>query len=521
LADEFIPKSLSALADNGYFLEMGKRDDWDQEKVSQLNATHKYYRYDLGTEMVNQMTFIGSMLKDLIGDIEKGELKPLPIRIFPMESVRDAFRYMAQAKHIGKIVITQAERASMIDPHGTYLITGGLGGLGMVTARWMVEKGANHIVLMSRSEPTEQARQVLDELRQDGAEIVTMQGDVARRADVEHVLTCIKETLPPLRGLFHEAGVLDDGVLSKQDWSRFERVLNPKVSGAWHLHELTQSDSLDFFILFSSAAAVAGSAGQGNYAAANSFLDGLAHYRKAHGLPAMSINWGAWAEVGMAAALDSHRASTRPARGVGVIKPADGTRILEQVVTTRPTQMVVLPIDWNKFGYGQSEESIQPLFKQLVKKTKQDAAPSQDVNILERLETLSFKEQETALQEYLWHQVTRILALDSSQSPDPLKLLTDLGMDSLMAVELKNKIEGDLGINVPVTYFLEDATIAELSRKLHDQLGNEGMINKTTIDNDTNINSEKAKVLLENLDQLSEDDVDSLLNNLLTKNEES
>jgi myxalamid-type polyketide synthase MxaB len=516
LADEFIPKSLAVLADDGCFLEMGKRDDWNQEKVSQLNATHKYYRYDLGTEMFNQMTFIGSMLKDLIGDLEKGELKPLPIRTFPMESVRDAFRYMAQAKHIGKIVVTQAERASRMDPHGTYLITGGLGGLGLVTARWMVEKGANHLVLLSRSEPTEQTRQVLDELRQGGAEIVTMQGDVARREDVQHVLTCIKDKMPPLRGLFHEAGVLDDGVLSKQDWSRFERVLNPKVSGAWHLHELTQSDSLDFFILFSSAAAVAGSAGQGNYATANSFLDGLAHYRKVHGLPAMSINWGAWADVGMAAELDDHRPTMR---SVGLIKPAEGTRILEHALAAQHTQMVVLPIDWNEFGQGGAP--VQPLFRQLVRTAKQDSAPRREVNVLERFKTLSLNEQKSALQEYLWHQVTRILALDLSQSLDPLKLLTDLGMDSLMAVELKNKIEGDLGINVPVTYFLEDATITDLSQKLHDQLGYSGNIDNPNIDRDQSIDSEKAKALLENLDQLSEDDVDSLLNTLLTKNEAS
>ncbi|MGZ9166381.1 MAG: SDR family NAD(P)-dependent oxidoreductase, partial [Anaerolineales bacterium] len=333
LADEFIPKSLSVLADNGYFLEMGKRDDWDQAKVSQLNPTLKYHRYDLGTEMVNDMPFIRAMLNELLSDFGNEAFKPLPLRTFPMGSVREAFRYMAQARHIGKIIVTQEEETSLIREDGAYLITGGLGGLGLMTTRWLVERGARHLVLMGRSEPTEEIRETLAELQTGGAEIITAQGDVSCREDVERVLQQIEHKMPPLRGLFHEAGVLDDGVLSQQNWSRFERVMAPKGEGAWHLHTLTQNMPLDFFVLFSTAAAVLGSAGQGNYAAANSFLDGLAHYRKSRGLPAMSINWGAWSEVGMAAGLDSQGPKRRVSREADLIKPSDGMKVMGQLLS--------------------------------------------------------------------------------------------------------------------------------------------------------------------------------------------
>lgn len=518
LADEFIPKSLSVLTDHGCFLEMGKRDDWDQTKVSQLNPTLKYHRYDLGLEMVNDMPFVGGLLKDILSDFEKGVFKPIPVRTFSMESVREAFRFMAQAKHIGKIVITQEDTAP-IRPDCTYLITGGLGGLGSVTLRWLIERSARHIVLMSRSEPTDEVCKTLNELRANGAEIVTIQGDVAHREDVERAIQTIESKMVPLRGIFHEAGVLDDGVLSQQNWSRFERVMNPKVYGAWHLHELTENIPLDFFILFSSAAAVLGPAGQGNYAAANAFLDGLAHFRRSNGLPALSINWGAWAEVGMAADLNSRTPQRSNTRETEVIKPEAGAKILDILFSEPPVQSIVLPINWNRLSQRQGNKTIQPLLRKIVRVQNQSGRAKPAIMILEQIKTLSAGERETAFQDYVKQQVINILGLDPAQSFNSLRALTDLGLDSLMAVELKNKIEDDLELNIPVTYFLEGATVIDLSSKLHRELG------KGTSDekdgNGETINSAQAKQLLENLDQLSEDEVNSLLNNLLTENKES
>jgi len=510
LADEFIPKSLSILADHGCFLEMGKRDDWDQEKVSRLNSTLRYYRYDLGTEMVNDMPFIGGMLREILADFETGVFKPSPVRAFPMYAVRDAFRYMAQAKHIGKIVVTQDEDRSFIREDGTYLITGGLGGLGLVTACWLVERGAKHLVLVGRSAPGEQAREAMEGMRAAGAEVVPLQADISRREDVEGVLRSIEASQPPLTGIFHEAGVLDDGVMSQQTWQRYERVMDPKVAGAWHLHTLTEHLPLDFFVLFSSAAAVTGSAGQSNYAAANAFLDGLAHYRKSHGLPAMSIDWGAWAEVGMAASMDK-----RPSSESDAIRSEEGMKILERLLQELPAQRVVLPVNWTRLEGKQ----IQPLLRRVVKTKTRASQPRPSVKILEQIKTMSLSEQMNALNEYARQQVVGTLGLDPSQPFNAQQELTNLGMDSLMAVELKNKIEGDLNVNLPVTYFLEEATTANLAQKLREQLGGGSEEEQRKTGGEV-VDSEKAQLLLSNLDQLSEEEVNALLNNLLTNKEE-
>jgi acyl carrier protein len=316
--------------------------------------------------------------------------------------------------------------------------------------------------------------------------------------------------MPALRGVFHEAGVLDDGVLSQQTWSRFERVMNSKVQGAWHLHELTRDLPLDFFVLFSSAAAVLGSAGQANYAAANSFLDGLAQYRRSIGLPATSINWGAWSEVGMA----SRGSSRRGARAANSIHPTEGMQILEKLIHRQSAQVVALPMDWNRIA----GKPIQPILRQIVKVKEQPRSSVPVGQMLEQIRVLPAHEQIEAFHEYAKQQVINILGLNSLQSFNSDRALTDLGLDSLMAVELKNKIEGDLRMNIPVTYFLEGVTVAALSKKLHEQFSErDGSVRSS----DQTVDAEKAKELLSNLDRLSEDEVDSLIGNLLASNEDS
>jgi acyl carrier protein len=342
---------------------------------------------------------------------------------------------------------------------------------------------------------------------------------------LERVLQSIAENLPPLRGIFHEAGVLDDGVLSQQNWSRFERVMKPKAHGAWLLHSLTEHMPLDFFVLFSSAAAVIGSAGQGNYAAANAFMDGLAHYRRARGLPATSINWGAWAEVGMAASLESAGSNRRAARDGSSIKPEEGLRILEQLISQQPVQRVVLPIQLDTM----EGKAVQPILRQVVK-TKSRPAQSKPAGVTpDQLKGMPPAAQQDALLEYTRQQVIGILGLDPRQPFNPESVLTHLGMDSLMAVELKNKIEGDLGVNVPVTYFLEEATVRDLAQLLLDRLTGaeqgaaDGGSQAAGAGNGTageGVDPEKARRLLSNLDQLSEDEVNALLNDLMTKEEE-
>ncbi len=289
LTGKFIPKSISVLADTGRFVEIGKLGIWQAIQVKQLKPNAAYFNFDLLQVTQQQPDLIASMLRQLIEKFKIGELQPLPCKLFPVERVVDAFRYMQQAKHIGKIAI--AYHSPSVRSDGTYLITGGLGDLGLLVAKLLAAKGAKHLVLVGRNQPTSV---VIEHLKAQFADInvLVAQVDIASNAQLAQVLTDI-ESLPPLRGVFHAAGILDDGILQQQTWERFEKVLAPKVQGAWNLHVLTRNYPLDFFIMFSSVASLFGSAGQANYAAANSFLDALAHTRKQKGQVALSINWGA------------------------------------------------------------------------------------------------------------------------------------------------------------------------------------------------------------------------------------
>jgi NAD(P)-dependent dehydrogenase (short-subunit alcohol dehydrogenase family) len=205
-------------------------------------------------------------------------------------------------------------------------------------------------VLVGRSGPSDAIREVLQELEEAGARVVVAAADVAREDQIARVIDEVRREGPPLRGVVHAAGVLDDGILTQQTRERFERVMTPKVDGAWNLHGLTQDDELDFFMLFSSGASVLGSPGQANYVAANEFLDALAHYRRAAGLPATSINWGAWAEVGLAARED--RARHLSNQGLVAFTPEQGARLLGWILEHNPVQVMAAAVDWSATAHS-------------------------------------------------------------------------------------------------------------------------------------------------------------------------
>ncbi|MEL7334532.1 MAG: SDR family NAD(P)-dependent oxidoreductase, partial [Cyanobacteria bacterium J06560_2] len=330
LSGELIEKSLSVLAQQGRFLEIGKRDIWSAQQMNAARPDVDYHVIDLMSVAYEQPQQIQTMLQTLKEQFEAAQLTPVQHQSFPIAKAPQAFRHMQQAQHIGKIVldIATSDYDSKISPlsikaEGTYLITGGTGGLGLATAKWLVEEGARHVALLSRG--TNQSVAVEDwikESRDKGVKIFILQADVANRTQLASALKTLAATLPPLKGVVHAAGVLVDGILQQLTWGKMESVLAPKVWGAWNLHQLTESYELDFFALYSSAASLLGSPGQGSHVAANSFLDALAHYRQAQELPAVSINWGPWAEVGSAAAEQVQR--QMELQGIGAIAPQQG-----------------------------------------------------------------------------------------------------------------------------------------------------------------------------------------------------
>ncbi len=351
LAGEFIPKSLSVLRKHGRFVEIGKTGLWDQKQIKALNPTVSYWILFLGEILDTNPALIRERMLKLLAEFEAGTLKPLPQILYPLEKFKDAFRFMAQAKHTGKIVLKQnraVETSFGIREDATYLITGGLGGLGLTYARWLAKRGARHLALLSRHEPSSQVEDAIHEMQAMGTEIYIGRIDVSQTKQLQAALDHIAGQMPPLRGVIHAAGVLDDGILREQSWSRFEAVMAPKIDGAWNLHQLTLTAPLDFFILFSAGAALLGSPGQSNYAAANAFLDGLAHYRQGQGMCALSINWGAWAEVGMAARTKDQSQRRWAGEGIRLIYPHEGVQILEQLLKQSSAQVAVLPINWSQ-----------------------------------------------------------------------------------------------------------------------------------------------------------------------------
>ncbi len=357
----------------------------------------------------------------------------------------------------------------LIGADRTYLITGGLRGLGLRVAEWLVEQGATSLVLMSRRPADANGEATLRQLRAQGAQVLALTGDVSREADVRRVLDEISRSLPPLRGIVHAAGVLDDGALVAQSWPRFATVMAPKVLGTWHLHRL--SGALDFFALFSSGAAIAGSAGQANHAAANAFEDALAWYRQAHGQPTVSINWGPWAEVG--AAADRHVSGPS---FVTQIAPKDGLRAFAAALESdaaqaclASAQVVAIAADWSQLAHAPVGWRGAPLFRELAPSARgaAQAASAQpalsEVSLRERLLTVAANRRLAALQDHVRSLTVKVLGVQHSGSFDLHEPLRQLGLDSLMAVELRNSLAKAVGRSMPATITFDYPTVAALA----------------------------------------------------------
>ncbi|MGF1481431.1 MAG: SDR family NAD(P)-dependent oxidoreductase [Cyanophyceae cyanobacterium] len=450
LAGDFIDKSLAVLRSGGRFVEIGKNGVWSDRQVAQVRPDVAYFLVDLVAVTQQQPTLIQGILNQVMQQIEDGKLTPLPQQVFPQEETVTAFRTMQQAQHIGKIVVTLPERAPQltIRADGSYLITGGLGALGLHTAQWLAEQGAKHLILVGRSQPSPDAQVTVEQLKHQ-VQIQVVQADVSNPDEVADLMK-MTASLPPLRGLIHAAGVLDDGVLQQQSWERFERVMAPKVRGAWNLHVATQHHHLDFFMLYSSAASLLGAAGQANYAAANAFLDALAHYRHRLGLPGLSINWGAWSQTGLA----TH---WKPAPGIGTIEPQQALDRLKSLLAYAP-QVGVIPIDWSQ------RQPAMPFFADLVAKRSPDGP-----NLRSQLAAAMPQRRRELLVAHLCSQVANILDLQA----DEIELqqgFTELGLDSLSSVELRNQLQKSLNCSLSTPITFDYPTVTALADYLEQSL---------------------------------------------------
>jgi NAD(P)-dependent dehydrogenase (short-subunit alcohol dehydrogenase family)/acyl carrier protein len=346
----------------------------------------------------------------------------------------------------------------------TYLITGGLGGLGMGVARWMAERGAGHVVLVGRGAATTATETLASLARGTSARIIARTADVTQRDSLAGVIDGIRDHLPPLRGIVHAAGVLDDGMLLNQSWERCERVLAPKVRGAVHLHQLSRELPLDFFVMFSSIASLLGSRGQASYLAANAVLDALAHARRAEGLPALSINWGPWAEVGMADRT-AHAAATR--RGIGELSPVLALDLFGRLLAPAAdvaAQVGIVSVGWTDYLTRFPDGAVPPLFAEVAHATTSGHATQAPRGELTRqLAAIREDDRREALVAHVRGVVAQALGLADWHALDQGERLFALGLDSLMAVEVSQRLKTDTDHELPATLLFDYTTVNALA----------------------------------------------------------
>lgn len=424
----------------------------------------------------------------------------------------------------------EPQSANPIRADANYLVTGGLSGLGLATARWLVNQGARHLVLAGRRPPAEEALEVIRELERAGVMVDVVQADVSGPDDVARLFDRIAGGRAPLRGVFHCAGTLDDGVLLEQKWARFESVMAAKVQGAWNLHRATRNLPLECFVLYSSGASLLGSPGQGNYAAANAFLDSLAHYRAAHGLPGLAINWGGWAQIGRAAKLDSRHSKRWASLGMGAIEPTQGFEALGFLMGQAGRQVAVLPIDWSRCA----EQSIPPdmlpplLHEIAARAVGIDRSTSDGPTVpAVRLRLAAPEDRRALLVEIVRDAVNRLFRLNRPTPIGPDENLIALGMDSLTAIQLSNQLKRSLDLPLESMVAFDHPTIGDLADFLLDASVSRESTNADRISEGTaakpvspeaslagDWDAQRAQRTLVGLGGLSDEEVDAMLNEI-------
>lgn len=530
LPGEAITKSLSVLAAYGRFLEIGKTDIYQNHRIGlwPFQDNLSYHAIDLDRILRQRPHEITRLYDEMMPLFEQKVYQPTPLTPFPAESVIDAFRYMSTRKNIGKVVVSMPagepqtpdvsfhsnslrsslngkpspngqtitngkpsvngnpssdDRSISQSPGnigsgltsaaGTILITGGWGALGREVCRYAVREGAQHLAILSRREPPCDDA-MLDELRRNGVSIAILKGDVCDRRSLTNALSGLPDAFPPIRGVFHAAGVLHDGLMLRMDLEQLDQAMAPKTQGTWNLHRVL-TGPLDFFVMFSSVAGVIGSPGQANYAAGNAFLDGVVRYRRRRGLPATSIAWGPWDAEGMAADPDIGRQLGQ--RGLTPIAPEVGIDLLDRVLRKDLSQtheddaaslnpgLVIVDADWNRIvaslpGGGSS------LFRDLQSTAgspRGQSAPSdRDEALYQRLKSADSEVRLVELQAIIHANLGDVMGIDADLI-EPDQPLVSLGLDSLMGMELRGKLESKLGIGIPMSALLDEPSVISLA----------------------------------------------------------
>tara|TARA_B100000029_G_scaffold516253_2_gene628084 strand:- start:92024 stop:98293 length:6270 start_codon:yes stop_codon:yes gene_type:complete len=459
LTSQGMKASMSVLADYGRFIEIGKigllENDFIDLKYFDQNKS--YHPIDLSQIIKEKPDRVRKVLEKIINMFSEGTIKPLPYKSYSLGDARNAFRFMAQARHIGKLLLLDddklipcqlSDNQTAIRPGGKYLITGGGGGIGEILIRWLLERKAGSVIITGRRK-----RNFLKLKKSDQLKIKYVQVDVTDQQKMQHLISDINEKNNPLRGVFHAAGILDDGIFLTVNSARFERVLRPKIIGCRNLHEITKNIDLDLFVLFSSVSSLAGIPGQGSYAAANAYLDGMADYRRLNKQPVTTINWGPWQNIGMMA--NPRLSDYLEKQGFKLITPEKAGIWLDAILRRSVYRVAVMPRQ-----EGKNDNNLTNLLG--LEHSRQPSGLANLKTIGNDIQQIPVAQLRYIIQNCLIDGIVKIVEME----PKNIEM-TDtwqaLGIDSLMAVELRNWIEEGLGLSISVDRFQSESSIAETS----------------------------------------------------------
>jgi polyketide synthase 7 len=481
LAGEFLDASLRLLVRGGRFIEMGKTDPRDPQQIAAEHPGVRYRAFDLSEAGPDGTV---EMLTELMGLFGTGALEPLPVKAFDIRCASAAYRFVSQARQIGKVILTLPDGpggSAGGSPGGlakaAVIITGGTGMAGSAVATHLVAHyGVAHVVLVSRSGPDAAGvPELVAELEDAGAQVVVASCNVADRNAVAELIAQLPPEYP-LKGVFHASGGLDDGLIASLTPQRVDTVLRAKVDGAWNLHELTQDLDLSAFVMFSSMAGIVGTPGQANYAAANSFLDGLAAYRCARGLPGSSVAWGLWEQAsGMTQHL-SDRDKARMSRiGLAPISTEQALRLFDTAMLTDRPVLVATRLD--RTALAEHSSALPPLLSQLVThRTRRvidetDTTAASMSSLVTRLHGLSAEQRHSELVNLVRGSAATVLGRVNATDVNAGSVFQDLGFDSLTAVELRNRLKTATGLSLSPTLIFDYPTPIVLAEHLDSRLG--------------------------------------------------
>jgi acyl transferase domain-containing protein/NADPH:quinone reductase-like Zn-dependent oxidoreductase/SAM-dependent methyltransferase/acyl carrier protein len=483
LSGPAIGKSLGILSPYGRFVEIGKRDIYVNSRLElrPFRNNLSYFAVDLDRLCVDQPGLVQALLKEVMEGFQDETLHPIALRTFLISNVVGAFRYMAQAKHVGKVIVSFDDSsvkpvpppppAFALRPDGTYLISGGLGGVGLALSNWLVEHGARNLALFGRSGASSpEAKAALDKFSLAGINVVAGAVDVTDQQQIEDFLATIRNSMPPLRGVVHAAMVIDDRLLPQLDGDSLNAAMAPKLLGAWNLHTQTLGDPLDLFICVSSFTSLFGNPGQGNYVAGNAFLDALAHHRSEQGLPALTVNWGVVGDVGYVA----QKAGMADKLGSIGVKPMPIRKLLEilgQLIRYEAVQAGVAEINWQEIARLPLVNS-SPRFSNLVRAMATENGEGLRVDLLATLQATEPAKRQEFLIQHICQQLAKVLGTTSLKL-DTEQPLLNMGLDSLMALEIGNQIQSDVGVKIPPMKFMEGLTISGLAALVIERLAKE------------------------------------------------